>query len=254
MSIYLKVGFLKLILTGFCMLNQSCLSAEVFESDIVIYGGTSSAIVSAVQAKRMGKSVVIVSPARRLGGLSSNGLGWSDTGKKEVIGGITREFYHRVWRHYQSPDAWRWQKLEDYGNRGQGSPAIDGDRRTMWVFEPKVAEQIFESWITENEIKVFRDEWLDRPNGVEMKSGKIVSITSVSGNRYEAKVFIDCTYEGDLMAAAGISYTVGREGNDRYGETLNGVQIAAAQKNQFVYRIDPFNVPGDSCEWSSSGD
>ena len=184
MRIYLKVSVLKLILTGFYLLNQSWLSAEVFESDIFIYGGTSSAIVSAVQAKRMGKSVVIVSPARRLGGLSSNGLGWSGAGKKEVIGGIAREFYHRVWRHYQSPDAWRWQKLEDYGNRGQGSPAIDGDRRTMWVFEPKVAEQIFESWITENEIKVFRNEWLDRPNGVEMKSGKIVSITSMSGNRY----------------------------------------------------------------------
>ena len=245
MKIYFKVGFLKLILTAFYLLNQNWLSADIFESDIVIYGGTSSAVVSAVQAKRMGKSVVIVSPSRRLGGLSSNGLGWSDTGKKEVIGGIAREFYHRVWRHYQSPDAWRWQKLEDYGNRGQGSPAIDGDRRTMWVFEPKVAEQIFESWITENEIKVFRDEWLDRQNGVEMKSGKIVSMTSMSGNRYEAKVFIDCTYEGDLMAAAGISYTVGREGNDRYGETLNGVQIAAAQKNQFVNRIDPFKVPGD---------
>ena len=115
--------------------------------DIVIYGGTSAAMSAAVQIKKMGKSVVIVSPDKYLGGLSSSGLGWTDSGKKEAIGGIARDFYHRVWRHYQSVDSWKWQKMDDYGNRGQGSPAIDGDRRTMWIFEPNVAELIFNSWV-----------------------------------------------------------------------------------------------------------
>ena len=110
----------------------------------------------------MGKSVVVISPDIHLGGLSSSGLGWTDSGKKQAIGGIARDFYHRVWRHYQGTEAWEWELKDNYGNRGQGSPAIDGDRRTMWIFEPKVAEMIFESWVKEYEIDVIRDEWLDR--------------------------------------------------------------------------------------------
>ena len=219
--------------------------AKVQEADVVIYGGTSAAITAAIQVKRLGRSVLVVSPDQRVGGMTSNGLGWINTGKKELIGGIAREFYHRIWRHYQSPDAWKWENFEEFGNWGQGTQAVDGDRRTMWVFEPKVAREIFDSWIVENEIKVFQGEWLDRLSGVEMKDGRILSLTCLSGNRYEGKVFLDCTYEGDLMAAAGVSYTVGREGNERYGETLNGVQVGRAKRNQFVNRIDPFVIPSD---------
>ena len=98
--------------------------SQTSKTDVVIYGGTSAAMSSAVQVKRMGKSVVVVSPDIHLGGLSSSGLGWTDSGKKQAIGGIAREFYHRVWRHYQGTDAWTWQKNEDYGNRGQGAPAM----------------------------------------------------------------------------------------------------------------------------------
>ena len=85
-----------------------------------------------------------------------------------------------MWRHYQGTDAWEWELKDNYGNRGQGSPAIDGDRRTMWIFEPKVAEMIFESWVKEHEIDVIRDEWLDREKGVKLEGGKIISITSLS--------------------------------------------------------------------------
>src|SRR5262245_15049878 len=112
------------------------------EHDVVIYGGTSAAITAAVQARRMGKSVIIVSPDKHLGGLSSGGLGWTDSGNKGVIGGLAREFYHRVWKHYDQPEAWKWQQREEYGNKGQGTPAIDGAERTMWIFEPHVAEQV----------------------------------------------------------------------------------------------------------------
>src|SRR5215470_2679065 len=130
--------------------------------DLVIYGGTATAVTAAVQAKRMGKTVIIVSPDKHLGGLSSGGLGFTDTGDKAVIGGLAREFYRRVWKHYDRPAAWKWQNREEYGNKGQGTPAIDGEQRTMWIFEPHVAEQAFEDFVREYEIPVERDQWLDR--------------------------------------------------------------------------------------------
>ena len=101
-------------------------SAKSTTSDVVVYGGTSGGVIAAVQAKRMGHSVIIVCPDKHLGGLSSGGLGWTDTGNKSVIGGLARDFYHRVWKHYQDNKAWKWQNKSEYGNKGQGSAAIDG--------------------------------------------------------------------------------------------------------------------------------
>ena len=224
----------------FCVFAQ-----KTYSHDVVIYGGTSAAISAAIQVKSMGKTVVVVSPDKYLGGLSSSGLGWTDSGKKEAIGGVARDFYHRVWRHYQSVDSWRWQKMDEYGNRGQGAPAIDGDRRTMWIFEPHVAGLIFESWVKENELEVYRDEWLDREKGVNKEGAKIRSISTLSGNTYQGSVFLDCTYEGDLMASSGVSYFVGRESNSVYGESLSGVQIKRARSHQFKGRVDPFVIKGD---------
>ncbi len=213
--------------------------------DMVIYGGTSAGIAAAVQASRMGHSVVVVGPDVHLGGLTSGGLGFTDTGNKQVIGGIAREFYHRVWQHYQEPGAWEWEPREKFGNRGQGTPAIDGANRTMWLFEPHVAEAVFEELVREHDIPVFRDEWLDRNDGVEMDGPLIRSISMLSGERFFGKVFIDATYEGDLMACAGVEYFVGREPNSLYGETLNGVQIENAVSHQFEGNIDPYVIPGD---------
>jgi hypothetical protein len=194
------------------------------QADIVVYGGTSAGVMAAVQAKRLGKTVVIVSPDVHLGGLSSGGLGFTDTGNKAVIGGLAREFYHRVWRHYDRPEAWRWQNRGDFGNKGQGIPAIDGDARTMWIFEPHVAEKVFEELVAEYRIPVHRNEWLDRANGVKKRGGVIASISTLSGKEFAARAFIDATYEGDLMAAAGVDYHVGRESQATYGEKWNGVQ------------------------------
>src|SRR5690554_2900469 len=185
-----------------CQPNQE--QEEV--TDVVIYGGTSAAITAAVQAKRMGKSVIVISPDIHLGGLTSGGLGFTDTGKKEVIGGISREFYQKVYDHYQSDEAWQWQDRAEYGNKGQGTPAIDGDARTMWIFEPHVAEKVFEDFVKEHEIEVLRDEWLDREKGVTMEDNKIVAIRTLSEKEFSGRMFIDATYEGDLMAAAGVSY------------------------------------------------
>lgn len=223
--------------------------ARAAEYDVVVYGGTSAGVIAAVQAKRMGKSVVIVGPDRHLGGLSSGGLGWTDTGNKAVIGGLARDFYHRVWREYEKPETWKWQPRSEYGNRGQGTPAIDGANRTMWVFEPHVAETVFEDYVREFQIPVQRDEWLDRERGVEKSGTRIVRITMLSGKSYRGKVFIDASYEGDLMAAAGVDYHVGREANSVYGETLNGVQTGVLHHRHHFgvlkTPISPYVVPGD---------
>jgi hypothetical protein len=217
--------------------------------DVVIYGGTAAAVTAAAQAKRMGKSVVIVSPDKHLGGLSSGGLGFTDTGNKAVIGGLAREFYHRVWKHYDQPPAWRWERREQYGNKGQGTPAMDGENRTMWIFEPHVAERVFEDLIREHRITVHRNEWLDRKNGVKKSGVRIVSIKTLSGKTYTGRMFIDATYEGDLMAAAGVEYHVGREATSVYGEKWNGVQTGVLHHRHHFgavkEKISPYWVPGD---------
>jgi len=217
--------------------------------DLVIYGGTSAAITAAVQARRMGKTVVVVSPDEHLGGSSSGGLGFTDTGDKSVIGGLSREFYQRIWIQYDKPAAWKWQAREDYGNKGQGTPAIDGAQRTMWIFEPHVAEQVFDDLIREHGIEVHRGEWLNRTGGVRKNGARIAAITMLSGRSYAGRMFVDATYEGDLMAAAGVAYAVGREAQSAYGEKWNGVQTGVLHHRHHFgvlsAKISPYVVPGD---------
>jgi len=217
--------------------------------DVVVYGGTSAGVIAAVQAKKMGKSVVLVGPDKHLGGLSSGGLGFTDTGKKEVIGGLSRDFYHRIWKHYDEAAAWKWQKKEEYGGKGQGTPAVDGENRTMWIFEPSAAEKVFEDYVKEFQIPVLRNEWLDRAKGVKKNGARITQITMLSGKTFTGKMFIDATYEGDLMAAAGVSFHVGREANRVYDEKWNGIQVGILHHRHHFgavkEKISPYVVPGD---------
>lgn len=237
-----------LIIFGIMILFTSCKHpTNVYNADVIIYGGTSAAVTAAVEVARSGKSVIVVSPDNNLGGLTSGGLGFTDTGNKEVIGGLAREFYHRVWLTYNDSSAWKWQKHSEYGNKGQGTPAMDGENRTMWIFEPHVAEQVFEDFIKESEIVVYRDEWLDREQGVVLKDNKIASFTTLLGKTFKGKMFIDATYEGDLMAASKVNYTVGRESCDEYNEQWNGVQAGVFHHGHyFKTNISPYIIPGDS--------
>ena len=223
------------------------LSAAEHEADVIIYGGTSASVIAAVQVKKMGKSVILVSPDKRLGGLSSGGLGWTDTGDKTVIGGLSRDFYHRIYNHYQEPEAWKFQKQSEYGGKGQGNEATDHGERTMWIFEPSAALKVFDGYIAEYEIPLHKGAYLDRETGVKMDGGKIVSITTLDGDTFTGKVFLDTTYEGDLMAAAGVTFTVGREGKETYGEDWAGVRtdLFHHQHNFKDFKIDPYIVPGD---------
>jgi hypothetical protein len=206
--------------------------------DVVVYGGTSAGVSAAVQAKRMGKTAIIVGPDKHLGGLTAGGLGWTDSGRKEAVGGISREFYQRVKKHYDKAGAWKYQKPEEYSRYRRRDDV-------MWVFEPHVAEQTFEELVAEYKIPVHRNQWLKRQGGVAKAGSCIASITMLSGKTYRGRIFIDATYEGDLMAGAGVSYHVGREGNEAYGETLNGVQTRNATSHQFEKSVDPYIKPGE---------
>ena len=234
-------------LSLFCLLALRLSAAETY--DVVVYGGTAAGVIAAVQVKKMGKTVIIVGPDKHLGGLSSGGLGFTDSGDKSVIGGLSRNFYHRVWQYYQKPETWVHQKREAFGNKGQGTVAMDQADRTMWIFEPSVAEKVFEDYVKEFSIPVLRDEWLDRTNGVRLADGRIAEITMLSGKTFAGKMFIDATYEGDLMAAAGVSYHVGREANATYGEKHNGSQVGVLHHRHHFgvlkTPIDPYVVPGD---------
>ncbi|MBL9143751.1 MAG: FAD-dependent oxidoreductase [Verrucomicrobiaceae bacterium] len=228
-------------LLAFLALASAVSAADSY--DIVVYGGTSGGVTSAVQAARLGKSVVLIEPTKFLGGLTTGGLGATDIGNKKAIGGMSREFYHRIWQHYSKPESWTLQTREDYfKKKPHGNSA---DEETMWTFEPHVASKVYDDMIREAKVPVVFGERLDLKSGVVKEGARIVKIVMESGRVFEGKMFIDATYEGDLMAKAGVSYHVGREPNAQYGETINGLQMAGAKHHQFVKNVDPYVKPGD---------
>ncbi len=218
------------------------------QADIIVYGGTSAGVAAAVQSVREGKSVILLAPEMHLGAMSSAGLGFTDSGKTATIGGVSKEFYHRIWKEYQKPESWKFgRSREKFKGGGQGTKAIDDEKQLMWVFEPSVAERVFDEWVAELKITVVKNAWLDREKGVVKKDGKIVSIKTLDGKIYQGKVFIDATFEGDLLAAAGCSYHVGREANSVYNEKWNGIQVGILHHgHNFKKPVDPYVIEGDS--------
>lgn len=187
---------------------------ETVEVDVCVYGGTSGGIATAVQAARLGKTVALVAFGRHLGGMTSGGLGRTDVGNAGAFGGIAREFYRRVGAKY----------------------GID----IGWTFEPKVASAVFREMLEEAKVPVYTQHCLE---SVEMDGARLVALTCENGRTFKAKVFVDAGYDGDLMAAAGVSYTVGREGNEPYGEIYNGRHFGHPNHN-FKAFVDPYREPG----------
>ncbi len=204
------------------MLNRSAAQAPL-SVDICVYGGTSAGVIAAYTAKKMGKTVLLVEPGRHLGGLSSGGLGFTDIGNKYAISGLALDFYRRIGQHYG--------KFE------------------QWIFEPHVAEETFKGYVQRGGVNVL---YTHRLQAVQKNGNRIASITvedaqtpqAASNKLIKASMFIDCSYEGDLMAKAGVTYTIGREANAQYNETFNGVQIK--NKHQFPDGIDPYKTKGDA--------
>lgn len=188
----------------------------------------------------MGKSVILIEQGRHLGGLTTGGLGATDIGNKAAIGGMAKDFYHRVYLHYTKDDSWVYQQRQQY----EGGKKWDAEK-TWWMFEPHVAEAIFDDMIRQAKVPVLYGQRLDMKEDVRKEGSRITAIITESGRLFTAKMFIDATYEGDLMALAGVSYTVGRESNTTYNETLNGVQTENARYHQFEKPVDPYLEPGD---------
>ena len=215
-NVYACIG----MLPGLLCTNSTALYSQNRVVDICIYGGTSAGVIAAYTAAKAGKSVLLVEPGKHLGGMSSGGLGHTDIGNKYVITGLALDFYRRVGRHY--------------GNFEQ------------WDFEPKVAESVFNQYIQEGKVPVLLS---NRITGLAKNHNRITTITLEDPARHvnttvTAKVFMDCSYEGDLMARAGVSYVVGREANSTYGETFNGVQLRRG--HQLPDSISPYRVAGDT--------
>lgn len=210
--------------------------------DVVVYGGTSAGVAAAVQAARMDKRVVLIEQGTLLGGLTSSGLTASDVANYMVIGGLAKEFYARIYQYYESDASWKYESHEEYMERVKKRVWGGGDEltRIRWVFEPHAAEKVFQDMIREAGVQVVYGERLELRAGVLKEGNRIASIRMEKGNMYQAKVFIDTTYEGDLMAAAGVRFTFGRESNSKYGESLAGVHHVPVDT-----RIDPFIVPGN---------
>lgn len=256
---------LKLLMSGVMLgptvLSNLQLSEHKDKYDIIVYGGTSAGITAAIQSSRMGNTVLLIEPQYRIGGLTAGGLGATDIGNKEAIGGISREFYQNIRKYYQNPSHWKWQQRSQYmdvqGRTGEGEDA-------MWTFEPSAAMEVYADMMDEENIDLVYGQRLNRNGGVKKSGTKITSIVMESGATYEGKMFIDATYEGDLMAASGVEYTVGREPSDQYGESLNGVQLypdglpddvdpvkvdyfsrIPRNRHQFPDGVDPYKMAGN---------
>lgn len=235
------------------ILNTALLSAQSSrkEYDVVIYGATSAGISAAIQCSRMNKTVLLIEPTNRIGGLTTGGLGATDIGSRDAVGGISREFYRNIKKYYDKSESWTRQEKESYSQ----SRNIEGED-VMWTFEPSVALKIYKEMMAKEKIELVYNKKLLRNGGVKKDGTSISEIKMVSEEVYKGKMFIDATYEGDLMAASGVSYTVGRESNKQYGETLNGVQLDKinstitktishnAMHHNFINRVDPYIEKG----------
>jgi len=207
---------------------------------VVIYGATPAGLIAAIQLKKYGVDCVVLEPSGHLGGMTTGGLGATDIGNKAAIGGMAREFYRRIFQTYQEPDRWRQQKPSEY--RG---PHQKPGETTQWTFEPHVAADVFRKWLDEARVEVRLHAPIDRTAAPKKEAGHLRQVRMEAGYWVEANAWIDATYEGDLMALAGVESRIGREANSEYGESLNGLQVAQATKHQFLEGISGYRVPGD---------
>ena len=202
------------------MLFVAACSSPQAEYDVCVYGGTSAGVIAAYAVAKQGKKVLLVEPGYRLGGMTSGGLGQTDIGNKQVVKGLALDFYRRVGATY--------------------------GRLESWIFEPSVAERIFKDYISRGNVEVLYGHRIvdAKKQGASITSINVESVENLAQTKnIAAKVFIDCSYEGDLMARAGVTYVVGREDNKIYGEDHNGVQMQ--HLHQFVDNVDPYIEKGN---------
>ncbi|GEP45221.1 FAD-dependent oxidoreductase [Brevifollis gellanilyticus] len=226
------------LLSFLALLTLSAQAAT--EADLCVYGGTSAGVIAAVQAAKEGKTVVLVEAGQHLGGMSVEGLGGTDIDNHKefqnspAVGGLALEFYRRASAKY---------------GRETKFDAMVAERRKepdLWRFEPHVAEAVWDAWAAEEpKITVRRGHRLKEQKGVTKDGARITALHFENGADVHARMFIDATYEGDLLALAGTRFSVGREANAKYGETKNGIRNDT-RHGQFDRKVDPYRVPGDA--------
>ena len=200
-----------------CLLWGATLYGQARTFDVVVYGGTGGGVISAVSAAREGLKVALLEPGRHLGGMVTGGLSATDHGRKETVGGYSLEFYERLGRHY--------------------------GREIEWYPEPHVAEKIFQEMVQEAKVTVLLQHRLKERDGVGKKGTRITEIRMENGSAFQAEIFLDASYEGDLMAQAGVSYTWGREGVSQYNESLAGVR-PKDRNHQFDFPVSAYDENG----------
>ncbi len=216
------------------------MAAAPRQADVVVYGGTPGGVASAVQAARMGRSVILIEPNGHLGGVIASGLGASDIGSRSTIGGFALEFFRRIYDYYLDPAVWRQETRAAYVPRHPDT--LTESFKAQWFFEPHVAEEVLRRLLNEAGVDVVVAQRLNREDGVRKQDGRIREFQTEDGQVYQGSYFIDATYEGDLMAAAGVSYIVGREGESTYNEALAGIRFLSATR---AAHVSPYVVAGD---------
>lgn len=208
--------------------------------DVVVYGSSGAGIAAATQAARLGLKTLLIEPGPRIGGMTTGGLGATDIGDVQTIGGFAREFYRSIYSHYLSDSAWSYESREDFLPRHPYS--VHEPEGYHFFFEPSVALKVANGFLARAGAEILQGSGLDREAKVRMQDGRLHAIQLVNGWRIRARYFVDASYEGDLMAAANVPYVIGREGNLEFGETLNGFLPHAAESTAY---LDPYRIPGD---------
>ncbi len=238
----MKIYFLLFLITVFFVFSCTTKKPQ-YDADILVYGATSGGIITAIQAARMGKKVALVEPGQHIGGMTTGGLVWTDYGIVDAVGGLAGEFYSRVTEHYQKPSAW---KVDDPFKE----KILNRSSRYIISFEPHVADSVYRVMMQEAGVSVITGERIKQDGGVLKQGTEIKEIHFESGRTMIAKVYIDATYEGDLLAFAKVSYHVGRESKETYGESLAGVLgdtvLGYRQpKKHFGKNVNPYDANGN---------
>ncbi|MEO6950085.1 MAG: FAD-dependent oxidoreductase [Ginsengibacter sp.] len=245
-SNYLKLfSFLYL----FCLSTYSA-NAQLkhfTKTDICIYGATSGGIMSAIQTSRLGQKVLLIEPTEHIGGITTGGLQWTDFGKENAVGGLSAEFYKRITDYYKTDAAW---KVNDsFKNK-----LLNSNTKFIKSFEPRIADSVFRKMLNEAGITVITGKRLNRKDGIKKEGNVIKNISFESGEKVSAKIFIDATYEGDLMALAGVTYTFGRESKDAYNEDLAGVMrtdnLPSFIPKSYFNKVDYYIAGADTMPYS----
>ena len=195
-------------------------------TDVCIYGESASGVMAAIQSARLGKKTVLISKNSHVGGLATSGLTATDINRQDQVGGLAAEFYGRIWDYYIRPEVWRNQTREQFmeSSRKRTFSGKNDVRQIQWVYESGVAERIMKDMLEEAGVTVIYNAPLDLEDGASVRGGRIRRINLLDGTRVKAKMFLDCSYEGDLMAASGVSHIIGRESVDQYGEDMAGIR------------------------------